>query len=170
MTLTQKSALLVGLLALGGTSLAVTAVDAREGGPHGAMFDIEFSDLDVDGDGSITAEDIEAVRQARFAEMDADDDGTVSPAEFEAFLAAQSAERGNPMGQRFVSRLDNNNDGSISIEEFRFGRAGGGRMLDRADADGDGAVSAEEFEEAQAEFAERREERKGRFGHGFRRN
>lgn len=94
---------------------AVTPAEMRAFGDvrRGMMFDV----ADTDGDGFLTADELDAVRTARMiARMDGDGDGRISRAEME------------PRAER------------------RAGRDGGGRGFGRADADGNGTLSAAEWE------------------------
>lgn len=148
--LTIATAVVVVLV---GTSLAM----AKGPGRGGAL--PTFQELDVDGSGEITAEDLNQLRENRFAEMDANSDGSVSQEEFVAAAQAKSAER----AARMFARLDADGDGSLSRDalEAREGRGMGERMLSRLDADSSGGVSAEEFEVAQERFAKRGKKHRG---------
>ena len=114
------------------------------GGQRGQMFD----QLDANGDGKVTAEEITAARSARFAAIDSNGDGQVSLKEVAALKDAMRTARGNMMAARrlngangFVA-ADTDGNGTISAEEFA---AMPNRMLDRFDADGDGAVTKDEI-------------------------
>lgn len=125
-----------------------------------------FEELDVDGSGEITLEDLAAQRDARFAELDTDGDGSISQDEFTAAQVARAEERAT----RMFERLDADGDGTLSrdlIERVRGGNRGA-RMISRFDTDGSGGVNAEEFEEARSQMAERR--KGGDRGFGKRRN
>ena len=146
------------------TLLIVSALVALNGVATVAMADgrgqmragLDFETLDTNGDGSITASDLEAAGDARFAELDADGNGQVSEEEFVARSMALAAERAATM----FERLDADGDGALSrdVLEARSGRGSGmaERMIQRADADGDGAVSQEEFDAFGAQMADRR--------------
>ena len=73
----------------------------------------------------------------------------------------------NHRADRMISRLDQNGDSLVSLEEFQMHRGRGGGMLDRADADGDGVVTIAEIEaqhaERVAEAEARRQEAEARF-------
>ena len=135
-------------------------------GPGGERGMPTFEELDADGSGEITTEDLALLRENRFADVDTDGDGMVSEAEFVAAAEGRAAERA---AQRFA-RLDADGDGVLSRDALEAsGRRGpGDRMLSRFDADSSGGVSAEEFEDGMERFAERRGKRgKGKGGHGW---
>lgn len=114
-----------------------------------------FETLDVDGSGEITSEDIAAYRANRFAEVDTDGNGTISEAEFMAAAAARAGERAAEM----FARMDVDGDGELSQDALSGrigGRGFSERMINRVDTDNSGGVSAEEFEAAQSRMAERR--------------
>ena len=125
-----------------------------------------FEELDVDGSGEITVEDLTALRDNRFAEIDTNGDGSISKDEFIAHQASRSEERATAM----FDRLDADGDGTLSRDVIENGRRGGmgERMLNRLDADNSGGISAEEFEEAKARMGERR--KGGERGFGKHRN
>ncbi len=129
--------------------LASIAVAHEGRGMRGGMEQM-FEEVDANGDGLITAAEIEAAREARFAEMDSNGDGFVTAEEIAAFADDRRGKR----AARMIERLDANDDGKLSAEEMAT--RGPGRMLERLDANGDGALSKEELAEA----------RKMRGGHG----
>ncbi len=127
---------------------------------------MDFETLDVDGSGEITTEDLTALRANRFAELDSNGDGVIDQEEFVAAQTARSEERAT----RMFDRLDADGDGTLSRDVIESrGRGGmGERMISRFDEDNSGGISAEEFEEAKARIGERRKGGKGE--HGKRRN
>jgi Ca2+-binding EF-hand superfamily protein len=133
-------------------------------GPRGEG--MTFDQLDVDGSGEITAEDLTALRNDRFAALDSNGDGTVSKDEFLAAQRMQADER----AERMFDRLDADGDGVLSRDVIEGRQRGGGgeRMISRFDEDNSGGISAEEFEEARARMGEHREG--GERGFGKRRN
>jgi hypothetical protein len=124
-----------------------------------------FAELDANGDGQITAEDIEARRTARFTALDTDGDGQVSLAEFQAEASARAAERAGTV----FGRLDADGDGMLSrdVIEMRGGQGGFEvRVIERFDANGDGGLSEEEFDAIANRMAEMREGRGKGWGEG----
>lgn len=150
--------LLASTMILLGAGVA-TAQDQRGEG-------MSFETLDVDGSGEITIEDLTALRDSRFADLDSNGDGAISQDEFVAAQVARSEERAT----RMFDRLDADGDGTLSRDVIESrGRGGmGERMISRFDEDNSGGISAEEFEEAKARIGERR--KGGRGDHGNRRN
>jgi len=135
----KTTVLMAGIAA----ALVMTAADA-EAKPNRDRPD--FATLDANGDGQITAEELQAQGAARFAAADTDGNGSLSLEE----LTAAAAERRENRAGRMLERLDTNEDGELSQEELAAARGGdrAERMIERADADGNGSISQEEFEEA----------------------
>ena len=152
---TMKIALATALIVLGsGVAMAK--------GPGGDRAMPTFEELDADASGEITTEDFAALRDNRFADLDSNGDGSVSEAEFVAAAESNAAEKA---AERFA-RLDADGDGTLSRDVLESrGRGGmGERMLSRLDQDNSGGVSAEEFEAGLEKMAERRGGK--RKGHG----
>ncbi len=149
-------------IALATTLIVMGAGVAVAKGPGGERALPTFEELDADASGEITIEDFATLRDNRFAEMDSDGNGSVSQAEFVAAAESKAAERA---AQRFA-QLDADNDGALSRDVLESrGRGGmGERMLSRLDEDNSGGVSAEEFEAGMEKLAERRGGK--RKGHG----
>lgn len=149
--------LLASALIAAGTGAAMAK------GPGGGER-MNFETLDVDGSGEITAEDFATLRDNRFSAIDADGDGSVTLEEFTAAAAARSTERAT---QQF-ERLDVDGDGVLSRDTLGGGGGMGQRMLTRLDTDDSGGVSEEEFEAAKDRMAKRRDG--GERGWGKKRN
>lgn len=168
----MKTLFLVAALAAG-TTIAATA-EARESN-RGPRMDLpSFEQLDINADGGVTLEEIQAAMQAhaaaRFAETDTNGDGGLSADEMVAKADADRAERAANRAADRIEDGDTNGDGLLQADEIaaqmeeRQGRRGPGmdRMFERVDADDNGTVSAEEYEQARAHMAERGE--RGRRG------
>lgn len=164
----KRAVLISGLmaLALAGTAVVgVAASDDRAGGKpgmgqRGAM--LPFDEIDTNGDGKITAEEMQAYADRRFNEADTNGDGFVDAAELQAQMLARTTARLEERSARMIARLDTDGDGKLSPEEMRAGPRGNRdngdrfeRMLKRFDTDGDGAISREEMEAARAAWSER---------------
>jgi Ca2+-binding EF-hand superfamily protein len=145
---TFKIVLASALIALG-----TGAAMSQEGPRRGERMDFEA--LDVDGSGEITLEDMTAMRDSRFAALDADGNGSVSEAEYVAAAAARAEER----AKAAFARLDADGDGTLSrdVLESRQGGQMGERMLSRLDTDDSGGISPDEFEAAKERMGKRRE-------------
>src|SRR6056297_300781 len=152
------------ILALGAALAAAsaTSVIAHGGakgkmgpGPHHA-----FEDLDTDGDGAITSDEMASHQRARFDAADSDGDGMLSQAEMIARMQARLERR----TARMIERYDADGDGKLAFDEMRM--RFGGRMFARVDADGDGSVSKEEFEAMRARGHGRHGMHGGHHGHG----
>lgn len=115
-----------------------------------------FEELDADSSGEITAEDLESARTERFATMDTDGDGSISEAEFIAKAQATAEERAAAM----FARLDADGDGVLSQDVLQSRSRGRDpeRMISRLDTDDSGGVSAEEFEAGMEKMAQRRKD------------
>ncbi len=163
------------LAALVAATLA-TALPAAARGPgegmgmsgmmgDGLFMDEMFQQLDADGDGKISAEEIKAHRSAEITGVDANKDGKLSQDELVALEMKRMEQMATNRAMRQIERLDADGDGLLSIEEMAA-RPMPMRMFERVDADGDGAISREEIEAAKLRMAEHRDGREGRRGHG----
>jgi Ca2+-binding EF-hand superfamily protein len=129
------------------TSIAVAAPVLADKRPKG----MSFSQLDADGNGELTQDEMRARGAARFATVDADGDGFLTVEELEA----AGSERAKKRSARMMKHLDADGDGKISQEEMQ-NRDKGGRMFGRIDADGNGTVSEEEFAAARDKMKKRK--------------
>lgn len=186
MSKTRSTLIGAGLVAAIALTLPATSAMAR-GGPSGGFGSVlEFSDLDLNGDGQLTKEELQNQGKARFAKLDADGDGQLSAAELEAAAAERQKDRVSTM----IERLDTDKNGTLSEEELQAARDMGGkrmkrdrdgdhgrkhggkrwgngkrgddrrearmeRMFDRVDANEDGVISQEEFDAAKAQMMKR---------------
>jgi hypothetical protein len=150
MIMSYRFPIYIAALAMAAVSLSSMAVEAK-GGPRGERPD--FSEIDANGDGALTQEEIQAFMstrgQARFAETDANGDGSLSRDEM---IAAADARREGRIDS-MIERLDTDGDGALSQEELAEGRdrfqgRRGGRIearFERMDANDDGTISQEEW-------------------------
>jgi hypothetical protein len=156
---TMKRTMMIGAAVLvlsvaGAGAIVAQGMGERMMRGGGAMMD--FDAFDADGDGRVTAEELEAHGAARFAEIDADGDGRVTREEFMAHAGARATERAGTM----FDRLDADGDGVLGRDAMEARRGGfdAARMIGRLDADGDGAVTREEWEAAGARMRARMED------------
>lgn len=115
--------------------------------------DREFGKMDADKDGVLTRGEVEAFQRAAtvaeagtraralFGRLDSDKNGQLSFAEFARSQGAPPQVNGQP----FLSQLDANKDGRISLVEHRAGKL---RNFDNIDSDKDGTVTAAEMRAA----------------------
>jgi len=143
----MKHAILITTLAaltLTGGALAAYESDAGKG-QHGPR--IDFEEVDANGDGQLTRDEMEAHHAARYDGADSDGNGKLSAAELKARMQARMNERIDRRIGMMITRHDADGDGMLSPEEMQPRHMG--RMFMRVDADGDGAISREEFETMQ---------------------
>lgn len=148
----------VVVVALGATSLAVYA---KGMGPRGPM-PMEFSELDLNGDGQITRDEMQARGEQRFKDADTNGDGFLSMDEMKAQMIKEMEARADKYGARMMERKDANGDGQLSLEEMRPTEKRQDKMFSRFDSDGDGVISEAEFNAAKEKMAEHRG--KGKWG------
>ena len=129
----------VGLASIGPV-LAAGGKDHRGGPRHG----FDFEQIDANGDGKITPEEMSTAGNARFAAGDTDGDGLMSQEEMVAAMIEHAKIRGSERVARMFERRDANGDGFLSMDEMRPSEDRHARMFDRLDADGDGAISKDE--------------------------
>lgn len=119
----------------------VTLAEARSAG------EAHFKELDTNKDGALTLEEVKSGHQKmarahgeeRFAAKDANKDGRLSKAEAQ-------------MPDKWFSKLDTNNDGFVTKEEWNAAKARKGekrgqfadKMFQKMDANGDGKVTRAE--------------------------
>ncbi|MCX7560841.1 EF-hand domain-containing protein [Sulfitobacter sp. F26204] len=166
----MKMVLLAGLIAAGGmaTSGAASAKSNDTSERRAEM----FKEIDADGSGAITQEELKAHAAARFATVDTNKDGFLTPDEMRGHRGGKRAEkmlkrhdtngdgkldaaelekaaegRHGRRAAKMMQRADTNGDGKLSLEEMS-GRHDPAKMFERLDADKDGSLSAEEFAKA----------------------
>ncbi len=109
--------------------------------PGLAQVDQLLAAIDANGDGSISRDEVLAVREALFDRMDTDGNGTLSRAEVEA-ARALAADRRAMQAARDPWTLDANGDNALGRDEFTAATPG----FDRADRNGDGVLSPDEID------------------------
>lgn len=153
--MTRMSKLLMGatVLVMGSASLAAAFPGGRERGegPRGGqpMFLQMFDQLDADGDGKLTPEELEAMGPGKaFSEADADGDGQLSGDELTAFSDAREQQRKEMRQQMMLKRMDTNEDGQLSLDELQARGPGREEMFKSLDKDGDGVLTRTELQQA----------------------
>lgn len=145
----KRAILITGITVLTLGTMAVTVMAHDRGpGKMGGGPRIDFQAADANSDGKLTPDELRAYGAARFALADTDGNGALSAQEMEAKIQSHMQERaGQRAGKgaaRMIERRDANGDGELSLEEM--GPKGGEtRIFDHLDKDGDGAISTEEF-------------------------
>lgn len=120
--------------------------------------DAAFNAVDVNKDGFTDRNELESAqakslatrkaqviqgREAAFRELDKDKNGSLTMAEFNAVVAATPVPKAD--ATPFLSRLDANKDGKISLAENRSPATA---QFDRADTNKDGSLSPAERQRA----------------------
>ncbi|TJW07350.1 MAG: signal transduction protein [Mesorhizobium sp.] len=109
--------------------------------------------LDINGDGSISKDEMLAARERQFKKLDRNGDGAVDENEIEGARDAvmDRAEAAQArLGNRW-RRMDANGDGKVFEDEFRSRMP----LFDLADRNGDGKLSADEIAVIRKHFAGR---------------
>jgi len=134
---------MTGIVAAGLAAVATSALAFGPGfGPRGGE-EFTFETLDLDGNGQVTREEMQAFGLQRFSKADTDGDGVLSEAELVAAAQARAAERVTKM----VERFDKNGDGALSPEEMpRPDAERSAMMFDVIDSDDNGTITVEEFD------------------------
>ena len=135
------------LVALG--AAGAMAQGAGEG-PQGNGPRASFEQLDSNGDGQITLEEMQNRGQARFVQTDTNGDGLLDMAELTAAARRAAAEKVAKM----LERKDSNGDGMLSMEELT--PPDFDRLFARADTDEDGTISRDEWQAAKSAMRKNR--------------
>ncbi len=155
----MKKTTIAALITLGLGTVALTAMADHHRGPHGGKM---LEQVDANGDGNITKDEISNHRAEKFLSADTNGDNLVSAAEFEAFAQAERERKASERRERRFARMDANGDGVISAAEHDAAASERmERMFERVDTDGDGVITEEEREAA-------KKMRRDRRGHGRR--
>ncbi len=125
----RNFAIILSVIGIGVVAASAQAADHGKG--HG-----QWDQLDANGDGKITADEMNAKHADFFAKADGDGDGAITREEMEAFHIARRAEH---MQKRSG---DSNGDGVVDRSEYI---EAAGERFDRLDKDGDGVLSKDEM-------------------------
>jgi len=132
-------------IAVGGGLVAHAEGNKRDGKMKfnkGFMMQNMLEELDTDGDGKVSKEEITVARTAKFQEADANSDGQLTQAELEAFKAAEKERREAERKKKKFEALDADGNGSASLEEFLAARP---EAFDRMDRNDDGFLSEDDY-------------------------
>jgi len=136
----QAKAMILGVVSAAMVVTVGAAAIAQGKYGHGQR--PSFEEVDANGDGKITQDEMQARAVARFGEADMDGDGAISRDEMLASAMVRSEKRVD----RMMRRMDTDGDGKVSKAEMQKMRGKRmGRMIERMDTDGDGVLSEEEF-------------------------
>ncbi len=143
----HHKSLATSILALAGGLMLMGTVAASAGGHQSP---VSFSELDSDGNGMVTRDELMAQQEIRFNELDTDGDGMISEEE----LKAEANSRAQGRVEQVFNNADTDGDGSLSQEEFETLVANRDRSPDdiiaRLDTNGDGQISQDEYNQAVA--------------------
>lgn len=119
------------------------AASAMQQGPGQSDLKCGFERVDLNGDGEVSQDEMEAARAARFNAADTDGSGGLSKEEIAAAKQQRREMRRqcNPR-QRHFAQMDTNSDGQITREE---NAAAADARFDRMDANGDGVLTIDEL-------------------------
>lgn len=159
----KRITLLTTLVATGLLVAPIAQAQGRAPGPFAA--DIQFSELDSDGNGTLTAEEFASARQVMFNRADTDGNGELSKEELIAAAEAREAARKEARIERMIERADADGNGTVSAEEMASFQPGGdhrGKRMEKRGGDherGDRAEKRGDRAEKRGERAEKRGER-----------
>ncbi|PYE85883.1 calcium-binding protein [Pseudoroseicyclus aestuarii] len=145
--------ILLATAALAALTAGAATAQGRDRGPHmgrgmppmmGPMMDMER--LDADGDGAVTAAEIDQAMATRFAAADTNGDGALSAEEMAAEAERMRQEALLRQMQRLIGHMDADDDGLLQLAEIEARAPSSEALLDRLDRDDDGSLSAEELE------------------------
>lgn len=136
----MNKSILAALIAAGLTFPVYAA--QHEAGGHGKGSQAKFDKHDTNSDGKISREEFDAHRGSMFSKADADGNGALSAKEMERLHELRHAERRAAMHARMMSHLDTDGDGQVSQAELDAMAA---KRFSRMDANGDGSLTPDEM-------------------------
>ncbi|MEE9426776.1 MAG: calcium-binding protein [Paracoccaceae bacterium] len=145
----RKNLKITIVLGITASAMLVGAVAYAKGPGFGPMHmeRPSFTELDADGDGNLSIAEMQAQATARFNGIDTNGDGVISAQESATAAEQHAGQRAEMMFARMLEWRDSDGDGSLSQAEMADTRAE--MMFTRLDGDNDGVISAQEYEQAQ---------------------
>jgi Ca2+-binding EF-hand superfamily protein len=110
----------------------------------------DFTTMDANKDGKLTAAEHAAAAKKMFQAMDANRDGKVTAAEMTAAqptITGNAAQKSDMSSADKIKAIDTNADGVLSVEEHA---AGSKAMFEKMDTDKDGTLTKAEFDAGHA--------------------
>lgn len=164
----KRSILITSSAALAIVASVVTASADQKPRPDMMSLIPAFEELDLNSDGQISTEELQAQGKIRFDKMDANKDEKLSSEELEAQIV-EMTKRMKKAQEKMIKRLDTDGDGYLSAEEMEKAHSRAGKMakhmMKRLDKNDDEMISKEEFDAMQERF-DHRMKRKGHGEHG----
>ena len=127
---------------VGGVVLATLAFGAA---PKAGTPDVEFTAMDTNKDGKVSAAEHAAASKKMFVTMDANADGKVTAAEMDAAhqrVTGKKPKKTDMSSAEKIKVIDTNGDGTLTAEEHA---AGSRAMFEKMDTDKDGFLTQDEL-------------------------
>ena len=125
--------IMIGTMAVAGAALLAATAYAAEGrGGHGGG---HWDKMDANGDGELSADEMDAKTAEFLSKADTDGNGSISKDEMKAFHEARRAER------KEARNPDKNGDGVVDRTEYLNAAQ---ERFDKMDKDGNGVISEDE--------------------------
>lgn len=144
-----RGAIYTALAIIGAAALASLALTARA---NPGKSDAQFSKMDTNKDGRVSAKEHAAGAKQMFDAMDANKDGKVTAAEMDAAherITGTKATKGDMTSAEKIKAIDKDGDGILSAEEHAVGSRS---MFERMDTSKDGFLSKVELETGHAQM------------------
>ncbi|WP_120495756.1 EF-hand domain-containing protein [Kiloniella sp. EL199] len=104
----------------------------------GGKWKKNFEEVDANGDGQITQQEIANAQATKFSQADLNNDGSISLTEMQEAITKHIAER----TKRKFDKMDADNSGGITAEEFNSRI---NKMVEHLDRNNDGIITQDEM-------------------------